>query len=135
MYRLTARIDALEDLVAGCDSVLVAVSGELGSALVAHVASRTLGPAALIVPVRTETIGSEDVERLWSIANERGIRTVFDGENKDDERDRRSASSKARARGVRSPLVETGFTRADVRAAAKFLGLPMAVSGPGLPKS
>ena len=167
MYRLTGRIDALGDLIAACDTALVAFSGGVDSTLVAHVANRALGAAALIVLARTETIVDEDVElarsiaasqhfnyleigyreldipeyaanpvnrcyyckdalfeRLASIARDRHVGVVFDGANADDERDYRPGRQAARERGVRSPLVEAGFTKADVRAASKFLGLP-----------
>lgn len=167
MYRITGRIDALEELVGGCGTVLVAFSGGVDSTLVAHMANRTLGAAALIVLARTETIVEEDVElarsiagrqhfnyleivyreleipayaanpvdrcyyckgalfdRLTAIARERQIAVVFDGANRDDERDYRPGRQAARERGVRSPLAEAGFTKADVRAAAKYFGLP-----------
>lgn len=62
-------------------------------------------------------------ERLATIAHDRNIKVVFDGANVDDERDYRPGRQAARERGVRSPLVEAGFTKADVREAAKRLGL------------
>jgi hypothetical protein len=68
MYRVTARIDALEATVRAYRTVLVAFSGGVDSTLVAHVANRTLGAAALIVLARTETIADEDVELAREIA-------------------------------------------------------------------
>jgi uncharacterized protein len=62
-------------------------------------------------------------ERLAAIARARNVAVVFDGANADDERDYRPGRQAAREHGVRSPLVETGFTKADVREAARLLGL------------
>lgn len=61
--------------------------------------------------------------RLAAIARDRNIKVVFDGANVDDERDYRPGRQAAREHGVRSPLVEAGFTKADVREAARLLGL------------
>ena len=63
-------------------------------------------------------------ERLAAIARDRNITVLFDGANLDDERDYRPGRQAAREHGVRSPLVEAGFTKADVREAARvWLGL------------
>ena len=64
--------------------------------------------------------------RLRALADERGIAHVVDGFNADDgiaALDVRPGRGAARALGVRSPLAETGFAKADVRALAKKLGL------------
>jgi pyridinium-3,5-biscarboxylic acid mononucleotide sulfurtransferase len=64
--------------------------------------------------------------RLRSLADERGIAHVVDGFNADDgitALDVRPGRGAARAFGVRSPLAEAGFTKSDVRALAKKLGL------------
>jgi uncharacterized protein len=63
-------------------------------------------------------------ERLAVIARERGIPVMFDGANVDDEGDYRPGRQAARELGVRSPLIEAGFTKADVRDAARVYGLP-----------
>ena len=57
------------------------------------------------------------------IKQETGISTVVDGTNMDDLGDDRPGIQAAREHGVRSPLVETGFTKAEVRALAQHLGL------------
>jgi uncharacterized protein len=62
--------------------------------------------------------------RLIAIAGERGIRWVADGANVDDLRDFRPGSRAAAECGVRSPLCEAGFTKTDIREAAKEMGLP-----------
>jgi len=48
---------------------------------------------------------------------------VVDGANLDDLGDHRPGLVAATERGVRHPLVEAGFTKADVRAASRALGL------------
>ena len=50
---------------------------------------------------------------------------VLDGFNADDRGDHRPGRRAAREQGVRSPLDETGFGKADVREAARRLGLPV----------
>ncbi len=58
-------------------------------------------------------------------AYRQGIAHVLDGFNADDRRDWRPGRQAARERGVGSPLDELGFTKADVRAAAHHIGLPV----------
>jgi uncharacterized protein len=67
---------------------------------------------------KTELYGT-----LTAIARERGIATIVDGFNRDDEGDWRPGRKAAREHGVRSPLHEAGFTKADVRALARELDL------------
>lgn len=63
---------------------------------------------------------------IAEVAREGGIAAVFDGTNLDDlAGDDRPGIGAARAHGVRFPLVEAGFTKADVRAVARELGLPV----------
>ena len=54
-----------------------------------------------------------------------GAAHVVDGFNVDDRGDHRPGRQAAKEWGVRSPLDEAGFTKADVRAAARRLGLPV----------
>jgi len=65
-----------------------------------------------------------DLYQLFDpIKHETGISTVADGTNLDDLSDDRPGLQAAREHGVRSPLVEAGFTKAEVRALAQHLGL------------
>ncbi len=66
---------------------------------------------------------SELYTKLREIAAQRGLAAVVDGFNLDDEGDFRPGRKAARENGVRSPLAEAGFTKADVRALARRLGL------------
>jgi uncharacterized protein len=66
---------------------------------------------------------SELYAKLRAIADEHGLRAIVDGFNVDDEGDWRPGRKAARENGVRSPLAEAGFTKADVRELARALGL------------
>jgi uncharacterized protein len=63
-------------------------------------------------------------DTLRRLAQERGFAHVLDGTNVDDQGDHRPGMRAARELGVRSPLQEVGFTKADIRAASRSLGLP-----------
>ena len=54
-----------------------------------------------------------------------GAAHVLDGFNADDRGDHRPGRQAARERGVRSPLDEVGCGKADIREAARRLGLPV----------
>ena len=62
-------------------------------------------------------------QRVDPIKHETGISLVVDGTHIDDLGDTRPGIQAARDHGVRSPLVEAGFTKADVRRLAEHLGL------------
>lgn len=65
---------------------------------------------------------------LWSklvaLAEERGYAVVLDGANADDAGDYRPGMQAAREHGVRSPLLEAGLTKAEIRELSRSLGLP-----------
>lgn len=60
---------------------------------------------------------------LSRIATEEGLGIILNGTNCDDLGDHRPGLQAAEDFAVRSPLVEAGFTKADVRALARHLGL------------
>jgi uncharacterized protein len=62
--------------------------------------------------------------RLSAIAAERGIAFVVDGCNLDDTGDYRPGRRAASEHAVRSPLVEAGLTKADIRELSRARGLP-----------
>ncbi|HEX6645219.1 MAG TPA: ATP-dependent sacrificial sulfur transferase LarE [Gemmatimonadales bacterium] len=66
---------------------------------------------------------------LWSVlrdvADERGFGTVIDGTNADDLGEHRPGLQAAAEARVRSPLAELGWSKADVRNAARELGIPI----------
>lgn len=67
-------------------------------------------------------------DELWSklagVARERGLREVLDGSNADDVGDHRPGAVAAREHGVRSPLLEAGLTKSEIRRWSRELGLP-----------
>jgi uncharacterized protein len=67
---------------------------------------------------------SELWTRLSSVAADRGLRTVLDGSNADDVGDHRPGAVAATENAVRSPLLEAGLTKAEIRAWSHELGLP-----------
>ncbi|KKL53193.1 hypothetical protein LCGC14_2277880, partial [marine sediment metagenome] len=62
--------------------------------------------------------------RLTAMARERGFDYVADGCNLDDTGDFRPGRRAAAQHGVRSPLVEAGLTKDDIRALSRERGLP-----------
>jgi uncharacterized protein len=67
---------------------------------------------------------SELWSRLVPAARAQGFDTVIDGTNADDLSDWRPGAQAAHEHGVASPLAELGFTKLDIRAASRVLGLP-----------
>jgi pyridinium-3,5-biscarboxylic acid mononucleotide sulfurtransferase len=61
---------------------------------------------------------------LSSVARERGIPVIADGNNADDRGDYRPGRQAAREFGVRSPLEEAGLTKEEIRALSRRAGLP-----------
>ena len=61
---------------------------------------------------------------LRRVAAQEGLPVVVSGANVDDLGDYRPGLRAAGEHGVRHPLVEAGFTKAEVREAARELGLP-----------
>lgn len=67
---------------------------------------------------------SELWTRLRPIADARGLAVVVDGTNADDLGDHRPGKQAAEERGVRSPLADLGFTKADIRALSRARDIP-----------
>jgi uncharacterized protein len=63
---------------------------------------------------------------LAEIARAEGYAAILNGTNADDLGDHRPGLLAAREFAVRAPLLECGFSKADIRAAAAHLGLPNA---------
>jgi len=59
-------------------------------------------------------------------AAERGFTTLLDGSNTDDADDYRPGTRAAKELGVRSPLAEAGFTKAEIRETSARWNLPTA---------
>ncbi|MFN8439995.1 MAG: ATP-dependent sacrificial sulfur transferase LarE [Caldilineaceae bacterium] len=162
------KYQRMRSLIRECESVLVAYSGGVDSALVMAVAHRELGDKALAcigvspsyptremrnavklaeelkVPFRlvdTEEhldpnyaanptnrcyfCKSELHDQLKQVAQSEGWSVVLDGNNASDVGDFRPGMQAARERGVRSPLLEAGISKAEVREIAHALSLPV----------
>jgi len=62
--------------------------------------------------------------RIKVIAAENHYRYIFDGSNADDLHDYRPGREAASIHGVQSPLAECGFSKDEIRAMSRDLGLP-----------
>ncbi len=67
----------------------------------------------------------EILDAVTGVARRLGLRHVIHGQNADDSRDIRPGVRAARERGVRAPLAELGFTKAEIRALARAWQIPV----------
>lgn len=74
-------------------------------------------------PNRCYYCKSELYTKLDQIARERGFEVICDGTNADDIGDYRPGRQAARERGVRSPLLECGMTKSEIRELSRRAGL------------
>lgn len=58
------------------------------------------------------------------LAETLGLAVVVDGSNLDDQKDVRPGVKAMRELGIKSPLKEAGFTKSDIRALSRRIGLP-----------
>lgn len=63
--------------------------------------------------------------KLSALARKRAFNFVCDGNNADDVGDYRPGRQAARELNVRSPLIESGLSKADIRALSQAAGLPI----------
>ncbi|MCX8021248.1 MAG: ATP-dependent sacrificial sulfur transferase LarE [Syntrophorhabdaceae bacterium] len=63
-------------------------------------------------------------EKAWEIARKRGIDHVLEGSNIDDTEDYRPGLKACREMGVRSPLLEVGLKKEEIRYLSKSMNLP-----------
>ena len=62
-------------------------------------------------------------DHLITLANEHDVKFIVDGTNLDDLGDYRPGIEALKRNGIRSPLVETNFTKNEIRRTAKLIGL------------
>lgn len=67
---------------------------------------------------------TELYDKLLPFAENRGIEFVLDGANTDDIGDYRPGRAAAAEKGVRSPLIEAGLSKADIRKLSRRQNLP-----------
>ena len=77
-------------------------------------------------PDRCHACKNELFTNLGELARAEHIETIVDGTTADDLRGHRPGHRAGRELGVRSPFVELGITKTDVRRMARELGLPNA---------
>ncbi|HEX8491681.1 MAG TPA: ATP-dependent sacrificial sulfur transferase LarE [Pyrinomonadaceae bacterium] len=75
-------------------------------------------------PDRCYFCKTELYEKLAPLARERGLAFVVDGSTTDDLGDYRPGRAAATERGVRSPLIEVGMSKEQVRELSRQAGLP-----------
>ncbi len=63
------------------------------------------------------------LERILAVAKERGLSCVFEASNSDDTGDYRPGLRAIAELGIRSPLIEVGLSKAEIRALSKERGL------------
>ena len=136
-YLLAAAVRALGDRAVALTAVSPSLAPEEGAAA-RRLASR-LGARHLLIDtaeVDDPRYAANPVDRCYFCkvevygravreAGRLGITHVVDGFNVDDRADVRPGRQAAKERGVRSPLDEAGFTKSDVRAAARRIALPV----------
>ena len=75
-------------------------------------------------PSRCYFCKDELYKKLETLASIRGIEFIVDGSTCDDLADYRPGRAATSKHGVRSPLIEAGMSKADVRALSRSVGLP-----------
>ena len=75
-------------------------------------------------PDRCYYCKTELFSKLKAIAEEQGFRWIADGTNADDVGDFRPGMKAVNEKGVRSPLLEAGLTKQEIRELSRYLKLP-----------
>jgi uncharacterized protein len=75
-------------------------------------------------PTRCYFCKDELYKKLEAVARERDIEFIVDGSTCDDLVDYRPGRAATSAHGVRSPLIEVGMSKAEVRLLSRRVGLP-----------
>jgi uncharacterized protein len=102
-----------------------ALAQQIGARHVLLESDETADPRYLANPTNRCYFCKTNVyEHLFGYAKDHGLRFIIDGTNADDASDHRPGRQAARERGVRSPLLEAGLSKAEIRSLARQAGLP-----------
>jgi len=102
-----------------------AIARQIGARHILVETNETTNPEYLAnTPNRCFFCKTETYDKLLEYAQANGYAAVVDGTNSDDIGDHRPGRQAAREHGVHSPLLEAGFSKPDIRALARELGLP-----------
>jgi uncharacterized protein len=101
------------------------IAGQIGVRHILVDSDETTNPEYLAnTPNRCFFCKTETYDKLTTFAAANGYQTIVDGTNADDTHDYRPGRQAALDHQVRSPLLEAGYTKAEIRQLSKELGLP-----------
>ena len=101
------------------------IARQIGARHILVESDETSDPAYLAnTPNRCFFCKHETYGKLAAYAKQNGFQIIVDGTNADDTGDYRPGRKAAGEFHVRSPLLEAGFTKAEIRSHSKELGLP-----------
>jgi len=123
--RVVAALAVSPLLPASERAAAVRVAERVGVRLVEVETCEMADPAfASNPPDRCRHCKTELIERLRALGRREHLQAVAIGSNADDTGDFRPGLAAAEEAGVAQPLMAAGLTKADVRAAARAMGLP-----------
>lgn len=64
------------------------------------------------------------LSKLWKVARDEGLAHVIEGSNQDDDHEDRPGMQAVMELDVKSPLLEVGLTKAEIRLLSERMGLP-----------